>query len=167
MIRVSKITDYGFVLMSRIAGLEPGRRVSAREMARLTGVPLPVSGKILKSLARRNLLISHRGAKGGYSLARPAARITAEDIITALDGPLALMDCMTHASPGCELECGCRTRPHWERINDVIGRALRGVTLAEMAGPQPDSPDSARTQPDRSGHGIQASAGGAIEDSLR
>ena len=85
MIRMTKQTDYGFVLLTRLA-VEPGRAMNAPELAGETKLPLPMVSKILKLLVRQGLLASHRGVKGGYALARPAAEIHAAEILRALEG---------------------------------------------------------------------------------
>ena len=100
------------------------------------GLPLPMVSKILKALARAGILLSHRGAKGGYSLARPADEISAAEMITALEGPIGLTECTVH--PGqCVQEASCHVREPWQRINAVVRDALRDVTLAELARPSP------------------------------
>jgi Rrf2 family protein len=104
-------------------------------------LPLPVVSKILKALARRGLLVSHRGAKGGYSLARPPEAITAAEMIAALEGPFGLTECAAH--PGlCVQEASCHVREPWQRINAAVRRALAQVTLAELAGQAPRPADT-------------------------
>ncbi len=83
-------------------------------------------------LAHAGLLESQRGIKGGYALARDASAITMVDIIDALEGPIALTDCIGPDGTLCEIEALCPTRTHWHRINDVLTQVLRSVTLAEM-----------------------------------
>ncbi len=131
MIRMTKQTDYGFVLLSRLAE-EPTGEANAPELAAATKLPLPMVSKILKLLVRQGLLVSHRGVKGGYSLARSASEITADQILQALEGPVALTVCI-EGSPGeCEREHFCTVRGPWQRINREIFRALAGVTLADL-----------------------------------
>lgn len=139
MIRMTKQTDYGFVLLSHLAN-EAAGEANAPELAAETKLPLPMVSKILKLLVRQGLLLSHRGVKGGYSLARPAAAITAAEILKALEGPVALTVCI-EGSPGeCEHEHYCTVRGPWQRINREIYTALAGVTLAELAAPSPGAP---------------------------
>jgi len=134
MIRLSRISDYGIVLMAHLAGFEDDQPHNAREIASEAGLPLPVVSKILKGLAREGLLVSHRGAKGGYGLARPPEQITADEMIEALEGPIGLTECAVH--PGeCAQESSCGVREPWQRINAVIRAALTGVTLADLAQP--------------------------------
>jgi FeS assembly SUF system regulator len=131
VIRLSRISDYGIVLMAHLAGGATGPR-NAREVAAETQLPPPVVSKILKGLAREGLLVSHRGAKGGYSLARPPSEINAAEIISALEGPIGLTECTVH--PGqCVQEASCHVREPWQRINTVVREALAKVSLAHLA----------------------------------
>ena len=134
MIRMTKQTDYGFVLMTRLAG-DPDRIANAPELAAETRLPLPMVSKILKLLARGGVLVSHRGVKGGYGLARAATEITADQIIRALEGPVALTVCI-EGSPGeCQREPFCSVRGNWQLINHAVATALAGITLADLATP--------------------------------
>jgi len=133
MIRMTKQTDYGFVLLSRLAA-EPRRVVNAPDLAEECRLPLPMVSKILKMLARAGLVRSQRGVKGGYSLGRGADEIHADEIVRALEGPVALTVCI-EGSPGeCDLEPYCQVRGHWQRINVAVEAALSQITLAELAG---------------------------------
>ena len=138
MIRISRITDYGIVLMAYLAERDGETPHNAREVAESTQLPLPVVSKILKSLAREGLLVSHRGAKGGYSLARGSHEIPVTEMIGALEGPFGLTECATH--PGaCPQESDCQMREPWQRINRVVYDALAHITLADLVGPLPES----------------------------
>lgn len=133
MIRMSKLTDYGTVVMTYLAR-NPARVHNAAEIAAAVHLSLPTVSKILKILAREALLISHRGTKGGYSLARPPREITVAQIIDAIEGPIGLTECSS--SPGlCEQETSCSVRPNWMKINQVVRQALSRMTLAEMIEP--------------------------------
>ena len=141
MLRISKLTDYGIVLLSRFAEEPPGTTLNAREMSEATALPLPVVSKMLKTLAGADLLASQRGARGGYSLARQPEQLTVAEIIAALEGPIALMECT--AGPGhCDQESNCNLRAPWQRINGAIQRTLAAVTLAELASPEPGATPS-------------------------
>lgn len=131
MIRLSKLADYGIVIAAYL-GRHPERQQTAPEVAAGTGVPQPMTSKILKLLVRGELLVSHRGARGGYGLARPADRITVAEVIEALDGPIAITSCMDSGPADCGIVHVCGARANWHRINQAIREALDGVTLAEM-----------------------------------
>ena len=133
MIRITKQTDYGIVLLTHLAA-SAERQYAAPELATETRMPLPMVSKILKLLARDGLLSSHRGVKGGYSLARPAEEISMAEIIAALEGPIAITECVSVESD-CSHEALCPVRSNWQRINQAVRSALEGISLAEMAQP--------------------------------
>ena len=114
MIRMTKQTDYGFVLLSELAA-GPDRVANAPELAQETRLPLPTVAKILKQLAKSGVVRSQRGVKGGYSLARPAREISAAEIVTALEGPVALTICIDGTPGECDREDFCGVRGHWQR----------------------------------------------------
>ena len=139
MVRLSRLTDYGIVLMAHLAERERRSDSSsphnAREVAEETSLPLPVVSKILKSLARQGLLVSQRGAKGGYTLARIPEQISVAEMITAVDGPIALTECSSNAPSLCEIELTCPVRSNWATITASVRRALEDLTLEQMALP--------------------------------
>ena len=137
MLRMSKLTDYGIVLLTYFAS-EPTRTFSARHLAKLTHLPSPMVSKILKLLLREGLLVSRRGANGGYCLARRPERISIGEMVKAIEGPIAMMECID--APGnCKVEAMCPVRHNWYRINyrinDAIVRALQDITLSDMVHP--------------------------------
>jgi FeS assembly SUF system regulator len=135
MIRLSRITDYGIVLLVKLAQSPDGEAQNARHLAAESELPVPVVSKVLKTLAREGLLSSQRGSKGGYALARDAAEITVPDMITALEGPISLTECASH--PGaCSQESSCGVREPWQRINAAVHQALGKITLADLAQPE-------------------------------
>ncbi len=134
MIRLSRLADYGVVLMTHIAQSD-ARLHTAHAAAQAARIPEPTVSKILKALSRQGLLDSHRGAGGGYSLAREPAAIRVTEIITAVDGPIALTSCLDSAGTACTLETFCPTRTNWHKINDAIRRALDEISLADMMNP--------------------------------
>lgn len=134
MIRITKLADYGIVLLTHFALLRPKTVRTARELSGEARIPLPTVSKILKALARRGLLVSHRGVGGGFALARPADQISVADVIGALDGPIAITECL-NADASCSHESSCSIRTNWDRINRVVADALAGLKVSEMARP--------------------------------
>ena len=132
MIRVSRLADYGVVLACQIASRQ-GQCHNAYDLAETTGLPAPTVSKLLASLAKAGILTSLRGAKGGYRLARSADQITAADIVTAVDGPIALTICLEQGDGVCDVEPLCPTRRGWHRLNEAIRAALASVPLSELA----------------------------------
>ncbi len=133
MLRLSKLTDYGIVVMTQLAG-DPERLHAATEVATATGIAAPTVSKLLKSLTRAGLVSSVRGARGGYRLARPAEAVSVAELVDALEGPVALTECSS-GEGNCEQEPHCAVRVNFQRINDAIRGALAQVTLAEMVAP--------------------------------
>ncbi|MFQ5415681.1 MAG: SUF system Fe-S cluster assembly regulator [Myxococcota bacterium] len=135
MIRLSRITDYGIVLMVHLARSPGDPSRNARHLAGETDLPAPVVSKILKALARGGLLTSQRGVKGGYALSRSADDITVPEMITALEGPISLTACTVH--PGnCAQESSCDVREPWQQINTAVHDALSRISLADLAAPR-------------------------------
>ena len=134
MIRITKQTDYGVVLLTHLAQA-PERLYTTPELAEETQLPLPMASKILKLLAREGVLDSQRGAKGGYTLARSPREITVTEIISALEGPIAVTECIDDAPGVCDYTAFCPVRSNWNQINLAIRQALDGITLADMTFP--------------------------------
>jgi FeS assembly SUF system regulator len=132
MLRISKLTDYGTVILAALSST-PERRHTASEVAERTGLGVPTVSKLLKSFHRAGIVTSERGTRGGYQLARPASRITAAAIIDAIEGPVAITECSGDHS-ACDIETTCRTGGAWQRINGAIRRSLDEITLAQLAG---------------------------------
>ena len=134
MIKLSRLTDYGVVVMSQMAQ-EMSAMKTAPELAAATGVPMPTVAKLLKLLVKDGLVESWRGVNGGYALTRSIDDITAADIIEALEGPVALTACVDGSEADCGVESLCPMRGGWEKINRAIRAALEEVTLAELSQP--------------------------------
>jgi FeS assembly SUF system regulator len=130
MLKLSKLTDYATVILSYMAK-EPTVLHAAQEIADVTGIALPTVSKVLKALVKFNVLISVRGAKGGYLLARAPERITVATVINALEGPIALTECSA-SHKDCGHASGCDIQGNWGLINQKIFNALESVTLADM-----------------------------------
>ncbi|HYL12192.1 MAG TPA: SUF system Fe-S cluster assembly regulator [Terriglobales bacterium] len=137
MIRLGKLTDYGLVLMTCIARTQ-GQTASlhtARDLALVSRLPLPTVSKVLKELLQSGLLVSHRGIKGGYSLARDAHEISLAEIVSALEGPIALTECSTDISGLCDLERCCPIKSNQQIISQIVKGALEKVMLSDLVQP--------------------------------
>jgi FeS assembly SUF system regulator len=135
MVRISKLTDYGIVIMALFAG-SPTRLFQAREISNQTQVALPTVSKLLKSLTRHKFLTSLRGVTGGYQLATSPNNITIVDLIRALEGPIAITECSL-GHDHCTSEALCTLRAPWLHINRVIIDALNAVKLSDLANSNP------------------------------
>ena len=128
------MTDYAVVLATHLAA--SGGPHAARDVAVQTQIPEPTASKVLKKLARAGVVVSQRGAKGGYALARPAGQIGVHEVIEAIEGPIAVTECSDETTDSsCEYETSCGVRANWQRINHAVHDALSEITLADMALP--------------------------------
>ena len=129
MLRITKIADYGFILLTHMANQEHDSLHNAKDLSETIGIPLPTVSKVLKILTQGGILQSHQGSRGGYSLIRPAAHITAVEIIEAIEGPVAITDCSS--IEGCDRNC--KVSNSWQQVNGTIITALQELSLADMA----------------------------------
>lgn len=134
MFRLNKLTDYGIVLMTYVANKPNSALHTAREMAAGTHMHAATVGKIVRELVDHGLLVSTRGVKGGYALARPAETISVADIIDALEGPVGFTEC--YSTPGCcELETSCTVRSNSQVISRALRRTLEEIRLTDLIKP--------------------------------
>jgi FeS assembly SUF system regulator len=134
MLRLSRLTDYAVVALVRLSAAEGV--ATSPGIALATGIPEPTVAKVLKALGATGLVLSTRGAHGGYRLARPLSSISVAEVIVAIDGPIALTSCVD-GGMGCESQSLCPVAGRWDPVNDAIREALHGITLADMAEPAP------------------------------
>src|SRR5215510_12358914 len=140
MLRLSKKADYALMAMKHLATHNDVASTSARAIAEEYNIPLELMAKVLQKLARRGLLASHQGTRGGYTLSKTPSSISVADIIQAIDGPLTVTACST-GDDQCEQYKRCNVRDPLWRIKDRIIAALATVSLAEIASEVPLPPD--------------------------
>ncbi|MBV1789827.1 SUF system Fe-S cluster assembly regulator [Marinobacterium sp. D7] len=134
MLKISKLTDYGTVVLAYMAR-RPDALFSAVCLAQELGLPLSTVRKLLKQMAGAGLLDSSRGQRGGYRLTRPPQEISLAEVLEALEGPLGVTDC-SQAPKLCSQEAICPIRNNWRGINGVIHGVLRQVSLQQLASDQ-------------------------------
>ena len=139
MLRLSKLADYAVVVLIRLADgplADPAPAGEAIQttpgIAAATGVPEPTVAKVLKALAGAGLVVSVRGAHGGYRLRRTLRAIAVADVIAAIDGPIALTACVDGSLSSCDVQGLCAVRGRWDLVNHAIRAALTGITLDDM-----------------------------------
>jgi FeS assembly SUF system regulator len=137
MLRLSKKADYALMAMKHLAMRPDAASASAREIAEQYDIPIELMAKVLQQLARRSLLTSHQGTRGGYRLARSSGAISVADIIQAIDGPLTVTACSTD-DENCGQYAKCSVRDPLWRIKDRIVSALATCSLQEIATDQPE-----------------------------
>jgi len=135
MLRLSKLTDYAVVVLIRLGEADRVTRDCVQTSPGLsagTGVPEPTVAKVLKALASAGLVVSQRGARGGYRLGRPLSGISVADVISAVDGPIALTACVDGSTTCCDVSSMCAVRGRWDLVNGAIQASLSSITLADM-----------------------------------
>ncbi len=131
MLKLSRLTDYAVAALVRL-GMADGVETSPGIAASI-GVPEPTVAKVLKALAGHGLVVSTRGARGGYRLGKPLAEIPVSEVIFAIDGPIALTSCVEGAGVTCESLSLCPVAGRWDPVNEAIRNALSHISLADMA----------------------------------
>ena len=133
MLRLTKKADYSLIALKHFAARqrESGEAVSAKEVSDNCGIPLPLLSKLLQKLGKTGFLVAEYGTNGGYRLARDPKRISALEVIRAIDGPVVLANCFTDT-----LRCGhsdrCTVRRPLRRIHEAILRLLESVSIEDM-----------------------------------
>ena len=151
MLRLTKKADYGLMALKYLAeqadfvansdARSSGAR-SAKDIAEAYHIPPQLLAKILQTLARAGMLVSHAGTNGGYALARAAADISAFEVIRAIDGPLFITSCITiHGA--CDLAGHCTIKEPLRKVNDSITDLLSGISIADLIEPADNTPGHA------------------------
>ena len=136
MLRLTKKADYGLMALKYLAEQAVNGAQSAKDIAEAYHIPPQLLAKILQTLAKAELLISHAGTNGGYSLARSAMEITAFEVIRAIDGPLFITSCITiHGT--CDLAGHCTIKEPLRKVNDSIKDLLNGIRIGDLIETEP------------------------------
>jgi len=131
LLRLSKLTDYGVLLMSELAK-STGSVQRAPDLAAVTHIPQPTVSKVMAALQQAGLVTSIRGVNGGYKLQRLAKEISIRELIHCLEGNVSLTDCEVSGDKACEQQAVCGTRHNWLKINQAMRDALQNITLQDM-----------------------------------
>jgi Rrf2 family protein len=131
MLRLTKKADYGLMALKYLAEQKDGTAHSAKDIAEAYHIPPQLLAKILQTLAKAGLLVSHAGTNGGYALSRPSNEITAFEVIRAIDGPLFITSCITiHGA--CDLAGHCTIKEPLRKVNDSIKELLNGICISDL-----------------------------------
>jgi Rrf2 family protein len=130
-VRISAKADYAVRATAELAAAARGTTMKAEQLAHTQNIPLKFLLNILVELKHAGLVQSHRGAEGGYALARPAAAITIADVIRAVEGPLA----MVHDARPEDLEykgSAAKLQAVWIAVRSSLRSVLEEVSLADL-----------------------------------
>jgi FeS assembly SUF system regulator len=137
MLRMSKLADYSFILLAQMVS-ENKPSWAASELADRTTLPAPTVAKLMKVLAKAGIVTGQRGATGGYRLAAPAKEISVARIVEAVDGPIALTDCVVEGEThDCAVKSMCPMHGGWGKVNSAMRVALDNVFLSDLIAASP------------------------------
>ena len=131
MIRLTRAGDYAARAVLHLASLEENQIADRESVSKAQEIPLSFLSKILQQLTSSGLIRSYKGSAGGFCLARPAEKITFLDVILAVEGPLALNQCLIEPTP-CDRTQKCPIHPVWKRAQNKLEEALDSITFAEI-----------------------------------
>jgi Rrf2 family protein len=132
MMELTRKGEYAIRGILYLARQPKGKVCLVEEIARASEVPKTFLAKILRNFVTVGLATSSRGTGGGFTLARPADRITLREVVEAVEGPIMPNRCLLGAGT-CERDQTCRVHPVWKKVRDKIVAVLDGVTIAELA----------------------------------
>jgi len=130
MLRFTKRADYGLMAIHYIATHDGLGAVSTKRIAEEFGIPPELLAKILQRLAKRRLIVSHNGPKGGYVLTRHPADISVGEVVRALEGPISIVSCL---DGGCPQEKRCNLKRPVQKLQTAISQLLDTMSLAELS----------------------------------
>jgi len=143
MLSMTKRADYALLALSylaSVAGDDPQRLVNTKEIADQFEIPQELLAKLLQTLAKNGLVASHPGPTGGYRLLRPARNISVAEVMTLVDGPVALLNCSNGQGETCKQFSKCTIRDPLAEIESRVKTLLEAISIAEITLPQPLTP---------------------------
>ena len=136
MLRLTKRADYGLMAIHFIASHGEDGAVSAKRIAEQFRIPAERLAKILQRLAKKGLIASQNGSKGGYVLTRPASEVTVGQVVRALEGPIRIVSCLA-TSEACPQYTNCNLRTPVQKLQASISDLLDAMTLADLGAEAP------------------------------
>ena len=133
MLRISKLTDYAILIVGQLAN-NSGAALSATLLAKKLHLNTPTVSKILKILSEAQLVYATRGVEGGYHLCKPAAQITIADVVSAMEGRVAVTECCKKSGL-CAIDTFCTLKENWMKINNILNAVLAQWTIQDILKP--------------------------------
>jgi len=135
LLKLTKKADYGLIALRHLASTR-GQTASTKDIADAYHLPVPLLAKVLQRLTQAKILASVAGTNGGYKLARDASKISALEVVRAIDGPVILTHCFTEHGV-CDQSSACTVREPLRRVHEAILNLLDGFTITDLADPAP------------------------------
>ena len=124
---------YALLLMVELASATPGEYLPLKAVSDNQGISVKYLEQIVAPLSKAGLVESGRGSQGGYRLSRPAAQITAGDILRAVEGEIVPVPCLATSAESCPHRAQCETLGFWEGLNQVINQSIDSATLEKLS----------------------------------
>ncbi len=132
MIRIARHTDYAARLLLHLTSLGEGASASISDIAEQRMLPVPFIRRMVARLVSAGILKTTRGKNGGIALGRRASAITLADVVTAMEGPLALNDCV-HLPGACPFMQSCPVQKAWVEVSSALHEHLASITFAALS----------------------------------
>ena len=132
MFKLSKKADYGLIALKHLANHRQVHACSANDIAQEYGISATLMAKVLQKLAKQGLVAAKHGSTGGYQLARQPDKISALEVLTAIDGPVLITSCVT-SHGNCDASERCSVKEPLQRVNESILNVLSMVTIAHLS----------------------------------
>jgi Rrf2 family protein len=132
-VKFSTKDRYALLLMVELASATPGEYLPLKAVSDNQGISVKYLEQIVAPLSKAGLVESGRGSQGGYRLSRPAAQITAGDILRAVEGEIVPVPCLATSAESCPHRAQCETLGFWEGLNQVINQYIDSSTLEKLS----------------------------------
>jgi Rrf2 family protein len=132
MIHIARQTDYAARLVLHLSGLDIGASSSIAEISGQRRLPVPFVRRMVARLVAAGILRTARGSGGGVSLGRPAAEISLGDLVDAMEGPIALNECV-HEPGACPFGRRCPVQKAWTEVSRALSRHLASIRFDRLA----------------------------------
>ena len=130
--QLTRAADYAVRVMVHLAGLPPETRSSRTELAAAAGCPEQFLSKVLQSLSRAGLVVSHRGNTGGFELSTARRNPSVLDVVEAIEGPVRLNLCLT-SDHACERQGWCPAHDVWAEAQIAMIQVLQRASIGDLA----------------------------------
>ena len=128
MLRITRLADYSVLILCCFQG----KKLTAKDISRITSLGLPTVNKILALLVKANMLKPLRGSNGGYLPEKNFKEISIKDILEAIEGPVAITKCTDDNNKKCNLLNTCITKNVWTQVNSSVLETLHNIKIKDI-----------------------------------
>ena len=132
MLKLSKKTEYAIIALMAMTNGNSEKLYTSKELSQRYNIPPEIMGKVMQSLAKNELIISHQGVKGGYQLSKDLSDINIVSVITAVEGPLKVVDCVAVDDCECNQLNSCNIKGPMEMIQSELHEFLGNISIKSL-----------------------------------